>query len=365
VTTSPSSQGPGCLGIIEAGILVDSAIDGAIVSPVRAQVFPERPDVLLVMVPQGTEFSLPPIVPPFTREAVTLAFREVGVDARVHESPLGRWAGAVSKTDNELRAERASRAKHANIIDLASPDLDVRDRAKLLLRKEEIVDERRTLKARIALAEKGIQRLRQCELETLRTTLKERTKEGMAVDRSLSVLRKARLTDGAEEWSARMRRFRDLVRAFMDPKDFKEIDAMAFQGDDADFRHARLRRARRKSDAAWAQFGAVIRKNFSAMVGAGPTTSGGEGWAGSLYGACPVQGEGVVDGRPWYFRARHDEWSFSVAAASDGDPVGIRWGDGEGFVVEGEHENASWMPYAEAWVLIERSIAEMRAGGEK
>lgn len=35
-----------------------------------------------------------------------------------------------------------------------------------------------------------------------------------------------------------------------------------------------------------------------------------------LGGYVPVQAEGRVAGRPFYFRARHDEWSFAVA----GDP---------------------------------------------
>lgn len=39
--------------------------------------------------------------------------------------------------------------------------------------------------------------------------------------------------------------------------------------------------------------------------------------------AAPVQAEGTVDGKPFYFRARNDEWTFSVAESTDVDPVAI------------------------------------------
>jgi len=31
-----------------------------------------------------------------------------------------------------------------------------------------------------------------------------------------------------------------------------------------------------------------------------------------IYGECPVQGEGTIDGVEFYFRARHNRWSLSV-----------------------------------------------------
>lgn len=51
-----------------------------------------------------------------------------------------------------------------------------------------------------------------------------------------------------------------------------------------------------------------------------------------LSGTCPVQAEGTIDGLPFYFRARHDAWTFSVASTVDGDPVEV-WNEPE----EGYH----------------------------
>ena len=31
-----------------------------------------------------------------------------------------------------------------------------------------------------------------------------------------------------------------------------------------------------------------------------------------IYGECPVQGEGTIDGVEFYFRARHNRWSLTI-----------------------------------------------------
>ncbi len=41
-----------------------------------------------------------------------------------------------------------------------------------------------------------------------------------------------------------------------------------------------------------------------------------------LGGACPVQAEGTIDGHPFYFRFRGDEWSLTIAPPN-GDPMDI------------------------------------------
>lgn len=45
---------------------------------------------------------------------------------------------------------------------------------------------------------------------------------------------------------------------------------------------------------------------------------------GKVYGSAPVQGEGTINGYPFYFRARHDEWTFSISENAEVDPVDIQ-----------------------------------------
>lgn len=76
-------------------------------------------------------------------------------------------------------------------------------------------------------------------------------------------------------------------------------------------------------------------------------------WIG---GNCPVQAEGAVCGKPFYFRARGKHWSMGIG----GDPVSYpewervqEWGDSQ-FA-------AGWMPEDEARRLIERCAGEYAA----
>jgi hypothetical protein len=45
--------------------------------------------------------------------------------------------------------------------------------------------------------------------------------------------------------------------------------------------------------------------------------------AGHVGGLCPVQGEGLLDSKPWYFRSRHEHWTFTMAQAG-GDVHAVR-----------------------------------------
>lgn len=73
-------------------------------------------------------------------------------------------------------------------------------------------------------------------------------------------------------------------------------------------------------------------------------------WIG---GNCPVQAEGTIAGKPFYFRARFDSWSMRIG----GDPVGNpEWRYDEEY--GDEPFAAGWMTEEEALAFIERA-AEM------
>lgn len=91
----------------------------------------------------------------------------------------------------------------------------------------------------------------------------------------------------------------------------------------------------------------------------------GDGWEGELGGWVPVQGDGFIDGHPWYFRARGDSWSLSIAEHNDESAINVRWNKAPGWYFEenyGAWPEAGWMPYKEAWEFIEQSFAKYRNG---
>ena len=76
--------------------------------------------------------------------------------------------------------------------------------------------------------------------------------------------------------------------------------------------------------------------------------------------AAPVQAEGTVCGRPFYFRARHSSWSFAAARIPNLDPKALvlpERGSSEVFLIEGKLGKASYMSLGKARKLIE-SCAE-------
>ena len=103
------------------------------------------------------------------------------------------------------------------------------------------------------------------------------------------------------------------------------------------------------------------------LLFSGEDPRSGDGWSGDIGGCCPVQGVGVLDGLPWYFRARHEELSFRLADTPNGDPVAVKPGlGGSGWYVEREYFGdifaAGYMSNDEAWQFVETCIAEYRAG---
>jgi hypothetical protein len=73
-------------------------------------------------------------------------------------------------------------------------------------------------------------------------------------------------------------------------------------------------------------------------------------------GAAPVQAWGTVAGKRFYFRARHNEWSFGIALNPAVDPVDVQV-PGAGFFVEevyGTNSDASYMPEDMAETIIRR-----------
>lgn len=81
----------------------------------------------------------------------------------------------------------------------------------------------------------------------------------------------------------------------------------------------------------------------------------------ALGGICPVQAEGTIDGRPFYFRARGQRWTIEIGpkpdATADGFTTTFRheepWGD-DAFA-------AGWMNEDEATDLIIKAAGIFRA----
>jgi hypothetical protein len=68
-------------------------------------------------------------------------------------------------------------------------------------------------------------------------------------------------------------------------------------------------------------------------------------------GNCPVQAEGTIDGKPFYFRARGEHWSLGIGGEPIGEP---EWEHCEEY--PGELFEAGWMSQDEARGFIEKGV---------
>ena len=76
----------------------------------------------------------------------------------------------------------------------------------------------------------------------------------------------------------------------------------------------------------------------------------------SLGGNCPVQGEGTIDGKPFYFRARGEHWSIGIGG-EDG-LYNLEWTHEEPWGCE--PFSAGWMSQRTARRMINRGAALYR-----
>lgn len=76
-----------------------------------------------------------------------------------------------------------------------------------------------------------------------------------------------------------------------------------------------------------------------------------------LFGYCPVQGEGTINGERFYFRARGEHWSMAIGVPDEKDPNSIysggKWNYDEPY--GNEAFAAGWMPLEEAAQFIAKA----------
>jgi hypothetical protein len=213
---------------------------------IRIFVFPERPDALLVHVPEGKPLALPVLSTPFVKGEVSSACKLAGVDVRVRESTPGRWTPALERAKNDERGEIAQRqrlreATEAKILaDTGDPIF--KDRAEVLRRKHLVDEEIGRLKTQIGDAKASV-RARGVYMDPhayrrLEAKLAGLKVESQALQARLGELREAekerdRAAHDAER-STFLGRFVEAAREMLDPETFAEIVAAANEAADGD-----------------------------------------------------------------------------------------------------------------------------------
>lgn len=210
--------------------------------PIRVFVFPERPDSLLVIAPEGaSELKLPALSVPFEKGPVAYALGTAGIEARVVETVPGRWSHVMQRAAKDERAERAQQdrlrqAKEAAILK-GSAVAEVRERAEAITRKQLVDEEIARLKGQIKEA-RSKAHTRGVYMDPDRFRRMERRLEELKLESQAIQARLGELKQAEKEANKKLRReeterFVAAARRLLDAETFEEI-LTASQEDDED-----------------------------------------------------------------------------------------------------------------------------------
>lgn len=212
--------------------------------PLRVFVFRDRPDALLVLVPEGTtEVLLPELAAPFTQQGAAMAFGEARVPARVFESVAGRWSHAMTKADRDAKATRAQEALQREAMEASilkgSTVPTIRERAEAMERKLAVDDEIRELKLAIGKAKSDVHTKRVYmepdKFRRLEQRLAKLKVESQALQAKLAELRKSEKGQGAKGARSEAQRFMDAAADMLSPEVYAMVKSAARQEpDDSD-----------------------------------------------------------------------------------------------------------------------------------
>lgn len=201
--------------------------------PIRVMVFPSRPDVLLIYVPEGEEVWLPRMRSPFQRHDVAMKLGSVDIPARVSESVPGRFTHAVEQALKAERAERGQRqreeeAARSSLV-LADPDAPSRDkeRARLIDEKCQVDDRIKQLKAEIQKAKANAATRGEYLLPTRFRQLQDRLTtsqaRSLAIQRRLGEIKSETREVNVLRSADRNQRFVDLVKKVLPKEKYQEL----------------------------------------------------------------------------------------------------------------------------------------------
>ena len=79
----------------------------------------------------------------------------------------------------------------------------------------------------------------------------------------------------------------------------------------------------------------------------------------SIGGMCPTQAEGTMNGNPFYFRARHGDWTLTVVKP-ECDPVWLDKKDDVLLFQEGDDPTNGWMDESEVRVILQKAFSDLK-----
>lgn len=201
-------------------------------------VFPDRPDCLLLYVPEGMKVALPEIASPFDKAGASEALTKAGLRFRITESVPGRWTTSVVMMKSAEKAERAQvqKLREASMIALERGGTDLaKNRAEAIAKKHEVDERIREVKNWIGRAKSNLKAGRGYEEHRYRRKereLRDLQGESLALQNRLTELRKQEKEENAAAQEEENERFRRTAYRILPREVFERIEHAAAEEDE-------------------------------------------------------------------------------------------------------------------------------------
>ncbi len=204
--------------------------------PVRIVLFEDRPNTVLVHVPEGGVLELPECRSPFNKDEVAIAASKAGLDVRVSIEPrAGRWTTAIVRRVRDQRAEKMQRSRlqtETAVLQLQmSDDPILRDRARLIAKKQEVDEQLRLAKIRLGEVKGNVRTQHKYisprEFRALEQSIASLQGQSLGIQGQLGAIKKTLSENKDSEFHARNKRFVDLAKQILDADEFAELIELA------------------------------------------------------------------------------------------------------------------------------------------
>lgn len=208
--------------------------------PLRVFTFPDRPDAILIYVPDGQELWLPRMRTPFNRYDVAMQLGGADIPAAVRDTVPGRFTHAMKlavaddrATRGQMEREREA-ARCVEIKDHPEATTYQQKRAALVLAKSKIDDELRDLKVQIGRAKSRAattgQFLPVAEFRAKESRIVDLQTTSLAIQKRLGDLRRQEAAETKQAEPGRMKRFIELSKRYLSREQYQslwaEVDAV-------------------------------------------------------------------------------------------------------------------------------------------
>lgn len=205
-------------------------------NPIRIVLFEDNPNTLLVHADEGVSLELPECMAPFDKDTLAKAASKAGLEVRITVEPkAGRWSSSIRRRQSDQKAERKQKHKlQTETVALQQrlgDDPMLRDRARLIARKQEVDEQLRAAKIHMAKVKADVAEYQrfipQKEYNALEQLIADLKSQSVGLQGQLGVIKETLVQRNIDGNNSINKRFVDLAKQILDEDEFAELIELA------------------------------------------------------------------------------------------------------------------------------------------